>query len=251
MAGTLVGKVAIVTGAARGIGASEARMLVARGAKVVLTDLLDDLGRDLARELSQDFGSGRAVYVHLDATRAVDWTNAVETAEREFGRLDILINNAGVHGRLGLEETTEVEWHRVIDNDLKTAWLGMKACMPAFRRAGGGAVVNTSSILGIVASGKATAYSAAKGGVLMVSKAAAVEYARDNIRVNCIHPGFIDTPMTATLPADFKKRVIESTPMGRAASPDEVARAALFLVSEEASFITGAQLVVDGGYTAV
>ena len=163
-------------------------MLVARGAKVVLTDLLDDLGRDLARELSQDFGSGRAVYVHLDATRAVDWTNAVETAEREFGRLDILINNAGVHGRLGLEETTEVEWHRVIDNDLKTAWLGMKACMPAFRRAGGGAVVNTSSILGIVASGKATAYSAAKGGVLMVSKAAAVEYARDNIRVNCIHP---------------------------------------------------------------
>ena len=108
MAGAFVGKVAIVTGAARGIGASEARMLVARGAKVVLTDLLDDLGRDLARELSQDFGSGRAVYVHLDATRAVDWTNAVETAEREFGRLDILINNAGVHGRLGLEETTEV-----------------------------------------------------------------------------------------------------------------------------------------------
>jgi len=251
MAGTLVGKVAIVTGAARGIGASEARMLVARGAKVVLTDLLDDLGRDLARELSQDFGSGRAVYVHLDATRAVDWTNVVETAEREFGRLDILINNAGVHGRLGLEETTEVEWHRVIDNDLKTAWLGMRACMPAFRRAGGGAVVNTSSILGIVASGKATAYSAAKGGVLMVSKAAAVEYARDNIRVNSIHPGLIDTPMTATLPADLKKRVIESTPMGRAASPDEVARAALFLVSEEASFITGAQLMVDGGYTAV
>ena len=136
-------------------------------------------------------------------------------------------------------------------NDLKSAWLGMKACMPAFRRAGGGAVVNTSSILGIVASGKATAYSAAKGGVLMVSKAAAVEYARDNIRANCIHPGFIDTPMTATLPADFKKRVIESTPMGQAASPDEVARAALFLVSEEASFITGAQLVVDGGFTAV
>jgi len=251
MAGTLAGKVAIVTGAARGIGASEARMLVARGAKVILGDILDDLGRDLARELSQDSTGVRATYVHLAATSSIDWTAAVATPEREFGRLDILINNAGVHGRLGLEQTNEAEWHRVIDNDLKSAWLGMKACMPAFRRAGGGAVVNTSSILGLVASGRATAYSAAKGGVLMLSKAAAVEYARDNIRVNSIHPGFIDTPMTATLPADFKKRFIESTPMGRTASPDELARAALFLVSEEASFITGTQLVVDGGFTAV
>ena len=173
------------------------------------------------------------------------------TAEREFGRLDVLINNAGVHGRLGLEETTEAEWDRVIDNDLKTAWLGMKACIPAFRRAGGGAVVNTSSVYGMVASGKAAAYHAAKGGVLMLSRAAAVEYARENIRVNSIHPGLIDTPMTATLPADWKNKLIESTPMGRAASPDEVARAAIFLVSEEASFITGSQLVVDGGLTAV
>ena len=251
MAGTLAGKVAIVTGAARGIGASEARMLVARGAEVILSDILDDLGRDLARELSQDSTGVRAIFVHLDATSAIDWADAVATAEREFGRLDILINNAGVHGRLGLEDTTEAEWHRVIDNDLKSAWLGMKACMPAFRRAGGGAVVNTSSILGIVASGKSTSYSAAKGGVLMLSKAAAVEYARENIRVNSIHPGYIDTPMTATLPADVKKRTIESTPLGRAASPDEVARAALFLASEEASFITGAQLMVDGGFTAV
>ncbi len=251
MAGALVGKVAIVSGAARGIGASEARMLVARGANVVLGDLLDDLGRDLARELSQDCAAGRAIYVHLDAASAVDWADAVATAEREFGRLDVLINNAGVHGRLGLEETTEVEWHRVIDNDLKTAWLGMKACMPAFRRAGGGAVVNTSSVYGMVASGKAVAYHAAKGGVLMLSRAAAVEYARENIRVNSIHPGLIDTPMTATLPVDWKNSLIESTPMGRAASPDEVARAAIFLASEEASFITGSQLVVDGGLTAV
>jgi cyclopentanol dehydrogenase len=251
MAGALVGKVAIVSGAARGIGASEARILVERGANVVLGDLLDDLGRDLARKLSRDFTSGRAIYVHLDAASAVDWTGAVATAEREFGRLDVLINNAGVHGRLGLEETTEVEWDRVIDNDLKTAWLGMKACIPAFRRAGGGAVVNTSSILGMVASGKAAAYSAAKGGVLMLSRAAAVEYALENIRVNSIHPGLIDTPMTATLPVDLKNKFIESTPMGRAASPDEVARAAIFLVSEEASFITGSQLVVDGGFTAV
>jgi NAD(P)-dependent dehydrogenase (short-subunit alcohol dehydrogenase family) len=251
MAGSFEGKVAIVTGAARGIGASEARMLAARGAKVVLGDILDDLGRELARDLSQDSTGARAIYARLDATSAVDWTDAVATAEREFGRLDILINNAGVHGRLGLEETTEAEWHRVIDNDLKSAWLGMKACMPAFRRAGGGAVVNTSSILGLVGSGKSTSYSAAKGGIVMLSRAAAVEYARDNIRVNCIHPGYIETPMTATLSAEAKKRTLDLTPMGRAASPDELARAALFLASDEASFITGAQLVVDGGYTAV
>ncbi len=131
MSGTLAGKVAIVTGAARGIGASEARLLVERGAEVILGDVLDDLGRDLARELSQGAAGVRAIYVHLDATSESDWTDAVATAEREFGRLDILINNAGVTGRLGLEDTTEAEWHRVIDNDLKSAWLGMKACMPA------------------------------------------------------------------------------------------------------------------------
>ena len=251
MSGTLAGKVTIVTGAARGIGASEARLLVERGAEVILGDILDDLGRDLARELSQGAAGVRAIYVHLDATSESDWTDAVATAEREFGRLDILINNAGVTGRLELEDTTEAEWHRVIDNDLKSAWLGMKACMPAFRRAGGGAVVNTSSILGLVANGKSTSYSAAKGGVVMLSRAAAAEYGRENIRVNCIHPGWIDTPMTATLPAEAKKKFTDSTPMGRSASPDELARAALFLVSDEASYITGAQLVVDGGFTAV
>jgi NAD(P)-dependent dehydrogenase (short-subunit alcohol dehydrogenase family) len=250
MTGRLQGRVAIVSGAARGIGASEARLLVAEGARVVLGDLLDDLGESLAGELN-DRSDVRAVYVHLDATQPDHWTQAVALAELRFGRLDILINNAGVHGRQGLEETTLQEWQRVIDNDLTTAWLGMKACMPAFRRAGGGAVVNTSSVYGMVASGKATAYHAAKGGVLMVSRAAAVEYAHANVRVNSIHPGLIETPMTATLPADWKEKLRDMTPMKRMASPDEVARAALFLVSDDASFITGAQLVVDGGLTAV
>jgi NAD(P)-dependent dehydrogenase (short-subunit alcohol dehydrogenase family) len=167
-------------------------------------------------------------------------------AEVEFGRLDFLINNAGIHGRLGLEETTEDEWSRVIDADLKSAWLGMKACIPAFRRSGGGAIVNTSSVYGMVASGKATAYHAAKGGVLMLSRAAAVEYAGENIRVNSIHPGLIETPMTETLPANWKSHLRELTPMRRSASPNEVATAALFLLSKDASFITGAQLVIDG-----
>lgn len=248
---SLQDKVALVSGAARGIGASEARLLAARGAKVVLGDVLDDAGRVVTEEIGDARGAKSAVYVHLDATSAEDWAEAVGVAEVEFGRLDFLINNAGVHGRLGLEATTEDEWSRVIDADLKSAWLGMKACIPAFRRSGGGAIVNTSSVYGMVASGKATAYHAAKGGVLMLSRAAAVEYAGENIRVNSIHPGLIETSMTETLPADWKTHLRELTPMRRSASPDEVATAALFLLSADASFITGAQLVIDGGLTAV
>ena len=162
------GKVALVTGASRGIGASEVRLLAAKGARVLATDILDDLGAALAKEISAS--GATAAYVHLDATRTADWARAVERAVEMFGQLDIFINNAGVHGRLGLEETSEEEWHRVLDNDLKTAWLGMKHCIPVMRRCGGGAIVNTSSVYGLIASGKATAYHAAKGGVLMVSR---------------------------------------------------------------------------------
>jgi cyclopentanol dehydrogenase len=243
------GKVALVTGASRGIGASEVRLLAAKGARVLATDILDDLGAALAKEISAS--GATAVYVHLDATRTADWARAVERAVEMFGQLDILINNAGVHVRLGLEETSEEEWHLVLDNDLKTAWLGMKHCIPVMRRCGGGAIVNTSSVYGLIASGKATAYHTAKGGVLMVSRAAAVEYAQDGIRVNSIHPGLIDTPMTETLPPPWKASLLDATPMKRSASADEVARAAVFLVSDDASFITGTQLVVDGGLTAV
>jgi cyclopentanol dehydrogenase len=242
-------KVALVTGASRGIGTSEVRLLAAKGARVLATDILDDLGAALAKEISAN--GATAAYVHLDATRTADWARAVERAVEMFGQLDILINNAGVHGRLGLEETSEEEWHRVLDNDLKTAWLGMKHCIPVMRRCGGGAIVNTSSVYGLIASGKATAYHAAKGGVLMVSRAAAVEYAHDGIRVNSIHPGLIDTPMTETLPSPWKASLLDATPMKRSASADEVARAAVFLVSDDASFITGTQLIVDGGLTAV
>jgi cyclopentanol dehydrogenase len=242
-------KVALVTGASRGIGTSEVRLLAAKGARVLATDILDDLGAALAKEISAN--GATAAYVHLDATRTADWARAVERAVEMFGQLDILINNAGVHGRLGLEETSEEEWHRVLDNDLKTAWLGMKHCIPVMRRCGGGAIVNTSSVYGLIASGKATAYHAAKGGVLMVSRAAAVEYAQDGIRVNSIHPGLIDTPMTETLPSPWKASLLDATPMKRSASADEVARAAVFLVSDDASFITGTQLIVDGGLTAV
>jgi NAD(P)-dependent dehydrogenase (short-subunit alcohol dehydrogenase family) len=134
-------------------------------------------------------GEACARYVHLDATRFTDWSDAVRVAEDSFGPLTTLVNNAGVSGRRGVEETSETEWHHIIDTDLMSAWLGMKACIPAIRRAGGSAVVNTSSVYGLVASGAAAAYHAAKGGILMLSRAAAVEYASQGSRVNCIHPG--------------------------------------------------------------
>ena len=243
-------KVAIITGGAHGIGAAVARVFVARGAKVLIGDILAAEGAPLTAEINGT-GEERAIYLHMDVTRQQDWQRAIETAENQLGRLTTLVNNAGVPGRAGVADTTEEQWDRTINTDLKGTWLGMKMCIPVIVRNGGGTVVNTSSNYALVASGRAAAYHSAKAGVLSLSRAAAVEYAGSNVRINAVLPGVTDTPRIATLPADWRQDLIDRTPLKRLASPEEIAKAFAFLASDDASYITGTSLVVDGGFTAM
>jgi len=246
------GKVALITGGAQGLGAAEAAKLLEWGAQVVIGDLREDEAKAFVAEQERAGHRGKIAFLKMDVTEMADWERAVSFAGSSFGTLTTLINNAGFPGRPGVEATTEEGWQKTIDVDLKGSFLGIKACVPAMRKAGGGSIVNTSSTYALVASGRgSTAYSAAKGGIIMLTKAAAVEYAREKIRVNCIHPGIIDTPRNRTLAPDWLAALIDRTPMGRMASPEEIANAVLFLASDASSYMTGTSLVVDGGYTAV
>lgn len=248
----LKGKVALISGGARGQGAAEARLFAAEGAKVVIGDVRDDLAKSTADGINAKSGTNVARAVRLDVTRAADWRGAVETCEREFGGLDILVNNAGIANMKGLEQTSEEEWDAVVNVNQKGVWLGMKSAIPAMRRRGGGSIINISSIFGLIGSSGSTAYHGTKGAVRLLTKAAAVQYAPEKIRVNSIHPGLILTPMVeeALSRKEDLQPVVDMTPMGRGAQPEEVGRCVLFLASDEASFVTGAELAVDGGYSA-
>src|SRR5579863_9668449 len=246
----LKGKVALISGGARGQGAAEARRFAAEGAKVVIGDVRDDLTKQTADAINtKQANAVRAV--HLDVTRAADWRAAVEVCEREFGGLDILVNNAGIANMKGLEQTSEEEWDAVVNVNQKGVWLGMKAAVPAMRQRGGGSIINISSIYGLIGSAGSTAYHGTKGAVRLLTKAAAVQYAPENIRVNSVHPGVIKTPMVAALDDELIAQITALAPMKRAGTAEEVAYVVLFLASNEASFVTGAEYVVDGGYTAV
>jgi len=246
----LRGRVAIVTGAAGGIGQAIARRLVQEGAGVLLADLDGEACTAAAAELNRLALPGKAVGAELDVTQRSDWSRAVRLARRRFGYPNVLVNNAGAVGVHGLDGVTEQEWQRVVDVCQRGTWLGMQATLPCMQLAGGGAVVNLASVLGLVGSTAAFAYHAAKGAVRAMTAAAAVQLAPQRIRVNAVYPGMVRTPMTQHLPEHFVAEFVRATPMGRQATPEEIAGAVLFLVSDDASYVTGAELVVDGGYTA-
>lgn len=247
----LEGKVAFISGGARGMGAVEARMFVGEGAKVAIGDVLEEEGQQLAEEIASS--GGQALYVALDVTSQSQWRNAVATTVSRFGKLDILVNNAGVGGHGMVEDTTEAEWDRVMEINAKGVFLGTQAAIPEMRKIGGGSIINISSQLGLVGvDNSSPQYQASKGAVRLFTKATAIQYAGDDIRANSVHPGPIVTPMTEAGRADRERYqlTISRIPLGRYGRPEEVAYGVLFLASDESSFMTGSELVIDGGWTA-
>ena len=233
------------------MGAAEARLFAREGAKVAIGDVLDDEGRQTEAAINE-FG-GECLYVHLDVTSEESWGSAVAETVNRFGKLDILVNNAGVVSRVPLEDLNVDEWDRVMDINSKGVFLGTKAAIPEMRRSGGGSIVNISSISGIAGQSYVSAvYNASKGAVRIFTKSTAIQYASEGIRANSIHPGPIDTPMTAFRQGD-PQAVADSIgriPLGRNGVPDDVAYGVLYLASDESSFVTGSELVIDGGFIA-
>jgi NAD(P)-dependent dehydrogenase (short-subunit alcohol dehydrogenase family) len=247
----LAGKVALISGGARGMGAAEARLFAREGARVVVADVLEAEGQAVAAEVNA--GGGQSVFVRLDVTSESDWGQAIALAVSRFGALNVLINNAGIGGSSRVEDTTAEAWDRVMDVNAKGVFLGTKAAIPAMRRAGGGSIVNIASQLGLVGMDDSSPqYTASKGAVRLLTKTTALQYAREGIRCNSVHPGPILTPMTEHRRADpvVYKRMLSRIPLGRYGEAEEVAYAVLYLASDESAFVTGSELVIDGGWTA-
>ena len=247
--GRLEGKVAIITGAAHGMGAVDAALFSREGARLVLCDILEEEGAHVEARINES--GGEAIFVRMDVTRGEDWEKAVKAAVSRFGRIDILVNNAGITSTPTSTGTESEKWDRLLDVNAKGAFLGAQWVVPEMRKAGGGSIVNISSIMGIVGLGVGhSGYAASKGAVRLLTKDLALRHGPDNIRVNSVHPGFAPPMLGSTRGKDEDDRRIAETPLGRLTSYEDVANAVLFLASDDASFITGAELVVDGGYTA-
>jgi 3alpha(or 20beta)-hydroxysteroid dehydrogenase len=244
--GRVEGKVALISGGAGGIGSATARLLAAEGASVVVADVVDDAGKELANELGD-----RGLFVHLDVTDEAGWSDAVAQAEERFGRLDALLNNAGLLRFGAVEKMPLEEYMQVVTVNQVGVFLGMKTAVPALKRAGGGSIVNVSSVEGIRGSAGLVAYVASKFAVRGMTKAAAVELGPDGIRVNSIHPGTVDTPMLRAqgLEDVDVDKMFRGIPLGRAARPADIANMFLFLTSDESAYCSGAEFVVDGGAT--
>jgi len=248
----LAGKVALVSGAASGMGQSEATIFAREGAKVIVADILEMEGKQVADKIAA--GGGQARFVKLDVTSEAEWDAAVKAAVDAFGKLDVLVNNAGISGTYDTDMLSSAAWDKVMAVNAKGVFLGMKAAIPLMKKAGGGAIVNISSISGFVGQdGVHMAYNASKGAVRIMTKTAAVQLAGDGIRVNSVHPGFMPPMRTSKTSADptWRAKMLGAVPMKREGRVEEVAHAVLFLASDEASYITGTELVVDGGYLAV
>jgi len=258
------GKVAIITGAAGGLGRAQALLLAREGAKVVLTDIIETEARETVGEIRR--AGGEAIFVRHDVTSEQDWAEVIKQTLSSFGRLDVLVNNAGILMSKAITEMSLEDWRRVMNINLDGVFLGTKHAIGAMKKSGGGSIVNMSSVGGLVGMpADSSAYCASKGGVRLFTKASALQCSKlghdYNIRVNSVHPGFILTPMlekvmrasvaiTGTTYEEAKKMREDSTMIGRLGDPEDVAYAVLYLASDESSYVTGAELVVDGGYTA-
>ncbi len=250
--GRLDGKVAFISGGARGMGAEEARLFAQEGARVAIGDILDGEGSALEAEINES--GGECLFVHLDVTSEANWQDAIAATVSRFGALHILVNNAGIGGIGGRVEDTAVEdWERVMDINGKGVFLGTKAAIPEMQSAGGGSIINISSQLGIVATDNSSPqYHASKGAVRILTKSTAIQYATDGIRANSVHPGPVITAMTERRRAnpDEYEQMRSRIPLGRFAEPIEIANAVLYLASDESSYVTGSEVVVDGGWIA-
>ncbi len=246
----LAGKVAIISGGAHGMGAEEAKLFAREGAKVVVADVTDDEGKRVEAEIAES--GGEAMFVHTDVTSEEDWKQIVESTVSRYGNLDILVNNAGISSGAFSDPLDSDGWNRIMDVNSTGVFLGTKYAIPEMKRAGGGSIVNISSIMGFVGSDSGhPAYHASKGAVRIFTKATAVRYGPDGIRANSVHPGFMP-PMISSYRSDPSKRdeLASQTPLRRTGETIEVANGVLFLASDDASFITGTELVIDGGFIA-
>ncbi len=251
--GRMEGKVALVTGGALGMGKAHSQLLAKEGAKVVVTDVKEKEGKAVVEGIKQ--AGGEATFLKHDVSKESEWKAVVDKAIGEFGKVDVLVNNAGILVLKNCKDTSVDEFDRVMNINVKGVFLGCKHILPAMQKAGGGSIVNISSIYGLIGApgGVALAYQASKGAVRILTKSVAAEYAAYDIRANSIHPGLIATPMTSdiTESAELNEMVLGPTILGRAGKPEEVANAILFLASDESSYVNGAEIVVDGGYTTM
>ncbi len=249
--GRVSGKVILVTGGAMGMGRTHCELLAEEGGTVIVTDMNESEGQATADGINK--AGGKAEFLSLNVTNEANWKSVVEQVVEKHGQIDVLVNNAGILFVKPLEETTTDEWDRIFDINVKGVFFGTKAVLPAMQKAGGGSIINISSIYGIVGAPMAAAYQATKGAVRLFTKATAVDYAQYNIRVNSVHPGVIDTPMTKDLlhgDPETRKAIMGTTILDRPAQPKEISYAVLHLASDDSSFMNGSEMVVDGGYTA-